>query len=102
VHCGQQVSGYLREILGSDQHHPYRWLLMIIPCIRCSSRATALLSYDHAAAEAYLDDASGDEPGYQGMLLCSPHAGRFTPPVGWEVIDRRAHGSLHAHSASAI
>jgi len=66
---------------------------MTVPCIRCSSRATALLSYDHAAAEAYLDDATGAEPIYQGMLLCSPHAGRFTAPIGWHVVDRRAHGS---------
>jgi len=66
---------------------------MTVPCIRCSSRATALLSYDHAAAEAYLDDATGTEPIYQGMLLCSPHAGRFTAPIGWHVVDRRAHGT---------
>ncbi|MCL1587140.1 MAG: hypothetical protein M3092_01895 [Actinomycetia bacterium] len=66
---------------------------MIAPCIRCTGRATALLSYDHAAAEAYLDDATGDEPVYRGMLLCSLHAGRFTPPIGWDVVDRRAHGS---------
>lgn len=73
---------------------------MTVPCIRCTSRATALLSYDHAAAEAYLDDATGNEAIYQGMLLCSPHAGRFTPPIGWDVIDRRAHGSSVHHSGA--
>lgn len=88
------------EILGSDHDHPYRWLVMSVLCIRCSSRATALLSYDHAIAEAYLDDATGKEPLYQGMLLCSPHAGRFTAPIGWDVIDRRAHGSHPRHHSA--
>ena len=96
-----QTSKYLIEILGSDRECPYRWFLMIAPCIRCTGRATALLSYDHAAAEAYLDDATGDEPIYRGMLLCSLHAGRFTPPNGWDVVDRRAHGSSsHLRPAS--
>ena len=74
---------------------------MTVPCIRCSSRATALLSYDHAAAEAYLDDAIGDEPAYRGILLCSPHAARFTAPVGWGIIDRRANSLCRTHGDAA-
>jgi hypothetical protein len=74
---------------------------MTVPCIRCSTRATALLSYDHAAAEAYLDDATGDEPPYRGILLCSPHAARFTAPVGWGIIDRRANGVYRTRSDAA-
>ena len=62
---------------------------MIAPCVRCSHGATSLLTYDHAGAEVYLDDARGDEESYEGMRLCAVHAGRFTPPQGWSLIDRR-------------
>ncbi len=66
---------------------------MTISCIRCSGRATTLLTYDHASAEAYLDDARGHERMFDGMLLCEPHARRFTAPRGWDTIDRRGDGS---------
>ncbi|MGI9665503.1 MAG: DUF3499 family protein [Acidimicrobiia bacterium] len=62
---------------------------MTVPCIRCSHRATSVLTYDHAGAEAYLDDARGDERSYEGLMLCESHAGRFSPPRGWELHDRR-------------
>jgi len=59
------------------------------PCIRCFGRATTVLTYDHASAEAFLDDALGHECSFDGMLLCANHAGRFTAPRGWDTIDRR-------------
>ena len=62
----------------------------MVTCIRCSSRATSLLTYDHAGAEAYLDDARGDEQRHEGMTLCAVHAQRFTAPRGWELLDRRS------------
>jgi len=62
---------------------------MMVPCIRCTGRATTVLTYDHKIAEAYLDDVRGDERVYDGMLLCEIHAGRFSAPRGWETIDRR-------------
>ena len=58
-------------------------------CLRCSIPATSLLTYDHGAAEAYLADARGDEASYEGIALCETHAGRFSPPVGWSLVDRR-------------
>jgi hypothetical protein len=48
-----------------------------------------VLTYDHAGAEAYLDDARGNEKGYEGLLLCESHAHRFVPPRGWQLVDRR-------------
>jgi hypothetical protein len=63
---------------------------MMVTCIRCSSRATSVLTYDHAGAEAYLDDARGDEQRHEGMTLCAAHAQRFTAPRGWALLDRRA------------
>ena len=68
---------------------------MPVSCVRCMHRATSVLTYDHAGAEAYLDDASGTEASYDGLVLCEGHAGRFTPPRGWTLVDRRrARGSL--------
>ncbi|MGI9585311.1 MAG: DUF3499 family protein [Acidimicrobiia bacterium] len=63
---------------------------MMVACIRCSNRATSVLTYDHAAAEAYLDDARGDEERHEGMTLCASHTQRFTAPQGWLLLDRRA------------
>ena len=54
-----------------------------------SGRATTVLTYDHASAEAYLDRARGHERVFDGMLLCESHARRFTAPRGWDTIDRR-------------
>lgn len=83
------ASGAENEILCSGRVHIYCGLAMTVPCIRCPGLATALLTYDHAAAQAYLDDATGVERAYDGILLCSSHAGRFAAPVGWNVVDRR-------------
>ena len=48
-----------------------------------------MLTYDHALAHAFLDDVHGHERGYDGMMLCEEHAGRFVAPVGWMTTDRR-------------
>ena len=62
---------------------------MTVACVRCSHRATSVLTYDHAGAEAYLDDARGNERSYEGLMLCETHAGGFSPPIGWQLLDRR-------------
>jgi hypothetical protein len=49
----------------------------------------AVLSYDYSSAEVWLDDLAGPDIG-SGHPLCAHHAGRFTPPVGWSALDRRA------------
>ncbi len=61
----------------------------MVACIRCSGRATTMLTYDHAGAHAYLDDVKGHEQKFDGMMLCEAHAGRFSAPVGWTTTDRR-------------
>ena len=67
---------------------------MTTSCTRCPARGTTLLTYDHAGAEAYLDDARGDEQRYEGIVLCEEHADRFTAPRGWGIIDHRTQGVL--------
>ncbi|MEE8485707.1 MAG: hypothetical protein V3S38_04030 [Acidimicrobiia bacterium] len=66
---------------------------MMVACVRCSGRATTMLTYDHAGAAAFLDDVQGHERLYDGMLLCERHASGFVAPVGWTTTDRRARGS---------
>jgi hypothetical protein len=66
---------------------------MITACIRCHGRATTLLTYHHADARAYLDDAHGHERVYDGIALCAIHAERFSAPLGWTTLDRRSNGS---------
>jgi hypothetical protein len=77
------------EILGWSEASPYRSAAMMVACIRCSGRATTMLTYDHAGAHAFLDDVHGHERGHDGMMLCEDHAGRFVAPVGWVTSDRR-------------
>lgn len=78
-------------ILGWRRALSYRSAAMMVACVRCSGRATTMLTYDHAGAEAYLDDVKGHERMFDGMLLCENHAGRFVAPVGWITTDRRRH-----------
>lgn len=48
------------------------------------------MSFDYASRCMWLSDIDGPlEPG-AGYLLCSLHAARLSPPVGWTLIDRRA------------
>ena len=55
-------------------------------CTKCPEDAAALLSFDYSTARVWLDD------GFKGAghQLCVPHADKFTPPVGWVLVDRRA------------
>lgn len=76
-------------ILGCQRDLSYRSAAMMVACVRCSGRATTMLTYDHAGAEAYLDDVKGHERMYDGMLLCEDHAGGFVAPLGWITTDRR-------------
>ena len=58
-------------------------------CTKCRGDAAAVLGFDYHEARAWLDD--GVEGA--GHLLCADHADRFTPPVGWVLVDRRASAS---------
>lgn len=54
----------------------------------CKWPAAATLSFDYRQRYVRLDDlhCTGDPSSYD---LCSVHAERFTPPVGWDADDRR-------------
>jgi hypothetical protein len=54
----------------------------------CSERAEVTLTYDYAAAHAWLDDLSAERDPH-AYDLCGRHGGRMTPPHGWQLRDRR-------------
>jgi hypothetical protein len=72
---------------------------MIHSCIRCDAPAAALMTFDYAAAEVWLDDVAGraaSRAEVHGYLLCVHHADRLAPPVGWSLGDRRTSTRLFA------
>ena len=55
----------------------------------CSAPATASLSYEYAARQAWLDDLDQDRNPH-AYDLCAEHADRLVVPQGWECDDRRS------------
>lgn len=64
----------------------------------CRWPAAATLSFDYERRLAWIEEL-GTQPDPSSYDLCSAHAGRFRPPMGWASEDRRrsprsAHGAL--------
>ncbi len=57
-------------------------------CTKCNEAAEATLTYDYGEGRVWLDDLV--DPPAGGLPLCATHAGRFSPPVGWSLADRRS------------
>lgn len=54
------------------------------------------MSYDYGDRAVWLDELNAAvEPG-SGYPLCSKHADRLTPPLGWTLTDRRSTVRLFA------
>lgn len=63
-------------------------------CARCGAPAASAMAYAYSERQIWLDDLVVEvEPG-TGYALCTSHADRLTPPVGWSLIDRRDGRSL--------
>lgn len=58
-------------------------------CVRCSAPAGIVMSVAYTDRAVWLDDLTGPVTPGAGYPLCEKHAGRFTPPVGWTLVDRR-------------
>ena len=54
----------------------------------CPEPATALLLFDARVTAAWLVDIEGRA--WRGLPMCSAHANRFRPPVGWVLSDQRS------------
>ena len=53
----------------------------------CREPVTARLLFDPRVTTAWLTDADGAVP--RGLPMCTVHADRFRPPVGWVLSDQR-------------
>ena len=70
-------------------------------CVRCSTPAAALMTFDYNDQAVWLDELEPDaEPG-RGYSLCTEHADRMTPPLGWTLTDRRNVTRLFTPSGSS-
>lgn len=54
----------------------------------CKWPATTSLSFDYGARQTWLEDLKTPED-IDSYDLCNIHAGRFSPPHGWVLDDRR-------------
>ncbi len=62
---------------------------------RCRSRASASVALRYGEREVLVGELSSD-PDPSLVELCSEHAGRLTPPIGWRIVDLRLRESLGA------
>ena len=61
---------------------------MIAPCARCGVPSAAFMSFSYADRLVVMEDLSALREG-MGYALCTTHADRLTPPLGWTLTDRR-------------
>lgn len=74
-------------------------------CCRCNQLANAWMTFEYATSSIALLDLTDVTDRYGGYAMCERHAGRLTPPVGWQLRDHREVAmtlfSLIEHSAEA-
>lgn len=71
------------------------WRPMTVSCTRCGAPAAATMIFNYSDGAVWLDDLS-DPMDKFGYLLCTDHADRMTPPLGWTLTDRRTVTRLFA------
>jgi hypothetical protein len=62
---------------------------MIEHCVRCGAPAGTVMAFAYEARLIWLDDLTVPVIPGAGYAMCSSHADRLTPPVGWKLLDRR-------------
>lgn len=58
-------------------------------CCRCSQPAEAWMSFDYDARHVDIVNLPDPWDGYGGYAMCTTHANRLRPPVGWDMTDGR-------------
>ena len=69
---------------------------VMTPCIRCTAPGAAIMAFDYAAAEVWLEDLRQAPKLGEGYAICAMHADKLTPPLGWRLADRRSVTRLFA------
>lgn len=74
---------------------------MITTCIRCPIPAAAVMTFDYPERSVWLVEFEAPPDQGAGYSLCTTHADRMTPPLGWTLTDRRNVTRLFAPAASS-
>ena len=68
-------------------------------CARCSTPASTLMTFAYGDSAVWLEDLESDPADMGGYALCTAHADRLSPPLGWTLTDRRNVTRLFAPEA---
>ncbi len=71
-------------------------------CVRCSTPAAALMTFDYGERAVWLDELEPDTERGRGYSLCTEHADRMTPPLSWTLTDRRNVTRLFTPGSSEV
>lgn len=72
---------------------------MLFSCVRCAAPAAALMTFSYPDQAVWLVEIDSVDAHAPGIHLCTPHADRLTPPLGWTLTDRRNVTRLFTPSA---
>lgn len=75
---------------------------MHISCIRCSVPAAIAMTFDYGDRAVWLDELDGPPELGHGYAMCTSHADRMSPPVGWTLTDRRNVTRLFAPARASV
>ncbi len=73
---------------------------MMTMCVRCSTPAAAVMTFDYDARSVAVVEFDCPPDLGAGYSLCTTHADRLTPPMGWTLTDRRNVTRLFSPAAS--
>lgn len=62
---------------------------MLVSCVRCSAPAAAVMTFDYDDQAVWLLEFEAAPEAGRGYSMCTSHADRMTPPLGWTLTDRR-------------
>lgn len=71
---------------------------MLFSCVRCQAPAAARMTFDYDERSVWLFELDAETEASGGYALCTSHADRMTPPLGWTLTDRRNVTKLFATS----
>lgn len=76
-------------------------VLVTMTCVRCSTPAAVVMTFDYQERSVALFELELPPDRGAGYSLCTGHADRMTPPLGWTLTDRRNVTRLFAPAASS-
>lgn len=72
----------------------------MMTCVRCSTPAAAVMSFNYEERTVSLVEFDVPPDLGAGYAFCTRHADRLSPPMGWTLTDRRNVTRLFSPAAS--